>query len=110
VFIRKKLNKSGVISVQVIDKSRGKYQLVKTVGSSSDPKQVEVLSAKADQLMRSLSGQNAFNFEIEKEKELIDLFFGGLDEIRLVGPELYWENCLTKLGSIKSRTNCFAPW
>jgi transposase len=107
VFIRKKLNKSGVISVQVIDKSRGKYQLVKTVGSSSDPKQVEVLSALADQLMRSLSGQNAFNFEIEKEKELIDLFFGGLDEIRLVGPELLLGKLFDEIGFNKIKDQLF---
>ncbi|MDR1371928.1 MAG: hypothetical protein LBJ17_02210 [Dysgonamonadaceae bacterium] len=32
----KKKNPSGVVSVQVIDKSGGKYRVFKTVGSSSD--------------------------------------------------------------------------
>ena len=36
MFIRQKKNKSGVISIQVIDKSNGKYKLLKTIGSSSD--------------------------------------------------------------------------
>src|SRR5690554_3172543 len=36
MFVRKKKNPSGVISVQVIDKSSGKYVVRKTVGSSSD--------------------------------------------------------------------------
>lgn len=36
MFFRQKKNRSGVVSVQVIDKSSGKYRLVKTIGSSSD--------------------------------------------------------------------------
>jgi hypothetical protein len=43
VFVRKKKNKSGVISVQIIDKSTGKYRMLKTIGSSSDPIKVEKL-------------------------------------------------------------------
>jgi hypothetical protein len=37
MFARQKKNKSGVISVQVIDKSSGKYKLIKTrqYGSSA---------------------------------------------------------------------------
>jgi len=36
MYIRKKNNKSGIISIQVIDKSSGKYKVVKTIGSSSN--------------------------------------------------------------------------
>jgi len=32
MFVRKKRNKSGVISIQIIDKSTGKYKLLKTIG------------------------------------------------------------------------------
>ncbi len=42
MFVRKKRNPSGIISVQIIDKSHGKYRMVETVGSSSDPDEVEV--------------------------------------------------------------------
>lgn len=40
VFVRRKLNKSGVISIQVILKQNGKQKLIKTIGSSSDPSPV----------------------------------------------------------------------
>ena len=43
MFVRKKQNKSGLISIQVIDKSTGKYKLVKTVGSSADIVEVDSL-------------------------------------------------------------------
>lgn len=41
MFIRKKKNKSGSVSVQIIDKSSGKYKVVKTIGSSNDLKDIE---------------------------------------------------------------------
>jgi len=43
MFIRKKPNKSGLVSIQVIDKSSGKYKMIKTIGSSSDGNQIEQL-------------------------------------------------------------------
>ena len=41
MFVHKKNNPSGIVSVQVLDKSRGNSRLVKTIGSSADPKEVE---------------------------------------------------------------------
>jgi hypothetical protein len=41
MFIRKKKNPSVIISIQVIDKSGGKYKILKTIGSSSDEKIVK---------------------------------------------------------------------
>jgi hypothetical protein len=38
MFIRQKKNKSGVISIQIIDKSSGKYNVFKTIDSSKDIK------------------------------------------------------------------------
>jgi len=35
-----------------------------------------------------LTPQLDINFNIDKEKELVDLFFKGIDKIRLVSPEL----------------------
>jgi hypothetical protein len=43
MFVRKKKNPSGVISIQIIDKNQKKYQVIKTIGSSQDPNEVSVL-------------------------------------------------------------------
>jgi len=43
MYVRKKKNPSGVISIQVIDKSHGKYKVLRTIGSSSDVHEVESL-------------------------------------------------------------------
>ena len=37
MFVRKKVNKNGAISIQIIKKRSGKSILVKTKGSSFDP-------------------------------------------------------------------------
>jgi translation initiation factor 2 beta subunit (eIF-2beta)/eIF-5 len=43
MFVRKKKNPSGIISVQVIDKHSGVYKVIKTIGSSNDIEEVNKL-------------------------------------------------------------------
>ena len=62
MFIRQKRNKSGVISIQIIDKSSGKYKLYKTVGSSSDPAQISNLLAKAKSDLQQITGSQELDF------------------------------------------------
>ncbi|MFI0429527.1 hypothetical protein [Mariniflexile sp. HMF6888] len=62
MFVRKKRNKSGVISIQIIDKSSGKYKLVKTIGSSSDPFEIERLVSKGEEFIKETAGLKEFDF------------------------------------------------
>ena len=62
MFVRKKPNRSGVISVQVIDKSSGKYKLIKTIGSSSDPKTIEQLYRQGKQWIDNYLHQLSIDF------------------------------------------------
>ena len=80
---------------------------MQTIGSSIDPTKIEVLYSKAEQFIRNVSGQRALNFEIQKEQELIDLFFGGLDEIKLVGPELLLGKLFDQIGFNEIRGQLF---
>lgn len=75
MFVRRKKNKSGVISVQIIDKSSGEYQLYRTVGSSADLSEVENLYKAAKQEIEELTGQQKLPYDFDKEKELLDIFF-----------------------------------
>jgi hypothetical protein len=56
MFVRKKPNASGIISIQIIDKSRGDYQMIKTIGSSADPAEVESLFAEGKKWIRTHLG------------------------------------------------------
>ena len=47
MFIRQKRNNSKSISIQIIDKSSGKYKVLKTIGSSKDSKVIEQLIKQA---------------------------------------------------------------
>jgi transposase len=98
MFIRKKRNKSGVISVQIIDKSSGKYKVIKTIGSSSDAGVVEQLVLQAKQDLVQLTGQQPLNFDIEKEQDLVNLFFNNINEVLLYGPELLLGKLFNDIG------------
>lgn len=62
MFVRKKRNKSGVISVQIIDKSSGKYKLVKTIGSSSIPIEISRLVSKGEDYINKVTGIQELDF------------------------------------------------
>lgn len=109
VFLRKKPSKSGVVSVQVIRKDQGKYQLVKTIGSSKDSEQIKALVTEGEHYIASLTKQSAINFEIEKERAIVDLFFKGIDAIRLVGPELLLGKLFDQIGFNKIKGDLLRP-
>src|SRR3990172_7881465 len=98
MFVRKKKNKSGIVSVQIIDKSSGSYKVYKTIGSSADKKMVEKLFIKANEEIKNLKGQGQFNFEINKEKQLIDTFFNSIEDFNLLGPELLLGKIFDEIG------------
>ena len=98
MFIRKKPNKSGAISVQIIEKRDGKSVLVKTVGSSRDAKEIEDLVQQGKRFISKIKGQASFNFDENREKELVDLFFNGIRELSLAGPELLLGKLFDEIG------------
>lgn len=71
MFVRKKKNKSGVISVQVVDKSTGKYRLVKTIGSSKDPTEIKRLFEEGHNFIQHYRGQQTINFSDQSFKDAV---------------------------------------
>ena len=107
MFIRQKPNTSGVISIQIIDKSSGKYKVLKTIGSSGDPDRINSLLEEAEVYIAKLTGQTSINFDYHKEKELMDLFFNGIKEISLVGPDLILGKLFDEIGFGKIEDSLF---
>ena len=62
MFVRKKKNKSGVISIQVINKSSGSYKMIKTIGSSDNAEEIERLYIKGKEFINTYQGQQTLNF------------------------------------------------
>lgn len=98
MFIRRKKNSSGSISVQIIDKSSGKYKVVKTIGSSEDEKQIEQFLIKAQEELEAIERQLRLNFEEDKEKDLVNTFFNSIDKFTLLGPELLLGKIFDQIG------------
>ena len=63
MFVRKKKNRSGTVSVVVADKSSGRFKELKTIGVSSDPEEIARLEVKARQWIDGYSGQLTLDFD-----------------------------------------------
>lgn len=98
MFVRKKPNKSGLVSIQIIDKSSGKYVVRQTVGSSSDPTEITFLIKKAKQQILTLSKQSTLPFDKVAELEFVDIFVNHLDSFSLIGPELLLGRIYDEIG------------
>jgi len=98
MFLRKKKNKSGSISVQIISKSRGRYKVVKTIGSGRTQQEVQNLEYLGNQELERLSMQP--KLFISETDTMIDTFFEALSNtsIRVVGPELIFGKIYDKVG------------
>src|SRR3989339_2039569 len=97
MFIRKKLNKIGSVSIQVIDKSSG-YKVVKTIGSAKDPKEIQQLEIEAKNFITG-NQQKLFSFKTNEELAIED-FLQTLSnsQIRTIGPELIFGALFDRIG------------
>jgi transposase len=96
MFFRKKKNRSGLVSVQVIDKSRGKYQMVKTIGSSGEPKELELLVERAKLWIKEREGQQSLDFSQEREQAA--RFLDNVTQIKVAGTDLLLGRLFDEVG------------
>ena len=99
MFIRRKKNKSGSISIQIIKKINRSNKVIKTIGSSTDTKEVERLYQQALYELPRLYGATLFD-PIEEP------VISGLsnDSIRIAGPDLVFGQIYDKIGFSKIQT------
>lgn len=55
MFIRQRKNPSGSISIQIIDKSSGKYKVVETIACVKDEIELDFYLAKAENRIKQLN-------------------------------------------------------
>lgn len=101
MFVRKKKNPSGIISVQIIDKSNGKYRVVKTIGSSSDTKILDELFLQGKKWISNHLGEQDFfeqsAIEVD-EKLVVDFFLSQVENILMNGTQLILEKVFKSIG------------
>ena len=101
MFVRKKPNKSGSVSVQLIEKKNGVYRVVRTLGSSSDPDEIQRLLLQGKQIIHTPPPGTQWLFPIKtKEDVVIENFVSGLSntQIRTLGPELIFGTLFDRIG------------
>ena len=105
MYVRKKNNKSGIISIQVIDKNSGKYKVVKTIGSSANALEVESLFGQGQQWIKEQSGQIAL--DIDGQKELFNKFISSIQQVTVVGTELLLGKLFDQIGFNQIKDDLF---
>ena len=108
MFVCKKPNKSGSVSVQVVAKTRSRKQkVIKSIGSSKDPMEIERLMAEGrDYITRHheplLPG-------IDEEEVDFERFLGHLNnsQIQVIGPEMVFGRLYDRIGYGKIASDMF---
>jgi transposase len=104
MFVRKKKNRSGSISIQIIQKQHGKYVVLKTLGASKDKNEIDRLYKQAQQAIPRLFNQiTLFDnpIDIPRADELSN------DDLRVVGPELVFGKIFDYIGFNKIQDHLF---
>jgi len=101
MFVRTKKNRSGTTSVHIVEKRAGVYTLVKAIGSSRNPDDIERLVQKArDELHPSLYNQPPLFATQAPSDAAVKTFVEQMknSDIHTVGPELIFGTLFDRIG------------
>ena len=91
MFPRKKRNRTGTISVVVVDKSRGGFKEVKSFGVAKTEEEADRLYAKASEWVRRFGGQQEIDFAqssiIQQEFLESERVLNNISAVVLNGPQ-----------------------
>lgn len=104
MFVRKKKNKSGSISIQIIQKQKGVYRVIKTLGSSFDKQEIDRLYKNALELIPRLFNQITIFDNPIPSPEINEL---SNDQIRVCGPEIVFGKIFDSIGFNKIPDSLF---
>ncbi len=98
MFVRRKNNKSGTISITVVDKSRGRYDVVRSFGTVKSSAEADLLENKAREWVREQEGDPETLFDRMDEAQL-RAYAATLPSgrIELAGPELVFGELFDRL-------------
>ena len=99
MFVRKKANASGSVSVQVIDKANG-YRVVKSIGAARDSDEVRRLIAVGKAFIVQQRQQRMLFPESQHDNAVVQDFVKTLQNasIRTLGPELIFGRLFDEIG------------
>lgn len=98
MFVRKIHNRSGTTSIQIISKANGNYKILKTIGTSSESREIQKLEIKAENHINEIKGMKTL---FNSEKDLfVESFLENISnrQIRVVGPEMILGKLFNSIG------------
>lgn len=98
MFIRKHKNKSGSTSISIIDKSSGRYKIIKTIGCADDEQGENNLVEQAYELFPTLTKQTSIDFTFPEDDIFLTQLRQGFKRIFVVGPELILGKIFDEVG------------
>lgn len=107
MFLRKLKNRSGSTSIQIIRKDRGRYQVVKTIGTTDNAQQIQKLWFAGKQEIERLSAQPALF--VSEQDHLVEQVFDALHNasVRTVGPEIVFGKIYDHIGFCQTEEPLF---
>ena len=100
MFVRKKTNRSGTISVVVVSKAHGKFTEVKKFGVAKSEEEADEMFRKAQSWLHTHDGQQELDFEDRKGKEVeeTERFLGNIDNVLINGTQLLLDQVYDSIG------------
>ena len=98
MFIRKNKNRSGSVSIQIVQKNRRKNKVIKTVGIAHTQREEELLTMLANTEMERLQGSQSLF--VEHDDLVVDSFVESIsnDHFQIIGSELILGKIYKKIG------------
>lgn len=89
MFIRRKHNRSGTISVVVVDKSDGRFKEIHNLGVAHSDEEASVLEAEGRHWIATYGGQQLNDFEcrVETEVRIAEDFLSSIKSARLTAAQ-----------------------
>lgn len=98
MFIRKKKNKSGNTSIQIIYKSSGKFKIIKVVGCARNEQQLRDLIQQAYDFLSVLTQQSRIDFTFSEDELFIKQLQQGLKKVVVIAPALILGKIFDEIG------------
>lgn len=98
MFLRRKKNASGSISIQIVNKVWGKVKIIESIGSSKDVDEIELLYQQGIEAIKLLKNQSELPFDQSLEKQFVEQFISNIQGLSLVGPELLLGKIFNEIG------------
>ncbi len=112
MFVRKKKNRSGSVSVAVVDKSKGRFKEIRQFGVAHTEAEINALIWQAKDWIHRYAGQRLIDFEGESvsQESDIDLFVERIDSASINGTYMLLSQVYDIVGFNQIRMIFSAIW